>query len=191
MVMTMLSARLFALLAPSSLLLLLLVGASQTPRQRQIVSAIRTRAVAASAAASEQLIAELQQPAFRAALAQRGLPQLSELPGRALLRRLRAEAAVAEVVHNLVIWANESHGGAPCNAVTNPGGTACPSCLGWSVGNAQGMPRTPVFQQPQLDNLWELGVYGFVQPRDVVGWMNGPDTFEVGAIGCDPFSGKL
>eukprot|EP01052_Picozoa_sp_SAG31_P060514 SAG31_NODE_19682_length_594_cov_1.779798_1_plen_40_part_01 len=34
-------------------------------------------------------------------------------------------------------------------------------------------------------------LYGFVQPRDVVGWMNGPDTFEVGAIGCDPFSGKL
>ena len=45
------------------------------------------------------------------------------------------------------------------------------------------MPRTPVFVQPQLDNLWELGIHGYVEPHRVVGWMNGPDTFEVGAIG--------
>jgi hypothetical protein len=167
-----------------------LAEASQTPRQREIVSAIRTRAVAASAAASDELIAELQQPAFRAALAERGLPELSKQPGSALLARLRAEAAAAEVAHNLAIWANDTHDAA-CSAVTNPGGARCPSCLGWSVGNAQGMPRTPAFQQPQLDNLWELGVHGYVQPHDIVGWMNGPDTFEVGAIGCDPFTGSL
>jgi hypothetical protein len=165
-------------------------SSAQTPRQRQIVSAIRSRAIIASAAATTALIAELEQPEFRSQLAQRGLAELSKEPGRGLLERLRAEAAAAEVVHNLAIWANETDDAA-CNAVTDPAGAACPSCLGWSVGNAQGMPRTPVFQQPQLDNLWELGVHGFVQPHDVVGWMNGPDTFEVGAIGCDPFSAAL
>ncbi len=182
------SRMLLALLATSSLLAA--VGASQTPRQREIVAAIRTRAVAASVAASEALIVELEQPEFRSALAQRGLPELSRQSGRALLERLRAEAASAEIVHNLAIWANETSDAA-CNAVANPGGATCPSCLGWSVGNAQDMPRTPIFQRPQLDNLWELGAHGFVQPHHVVDWMSGPDTFEVGALGCDPFSGTL
>ena len=179
----------FLLLA---LLLLLpaLAPARQTPKQREIVAAIRSRAVVASAAASEALLLELERPDFRAALATRGLPELSSQPGATLRARLRAEAETAEVVHNLAIWANDTHDAA-CSAVTNPGGVSCPSCLGWSVGNAQGMPRTPAFLQPQLDNLWELGVHGYVAPHDVVGWMNGPDTFEVGAIGCDLFTGTL
>ena len=139
-----------------------LIEARQSARQRELVAAIRPSAVAASAAASDGLTTLLDSAAFRAALAARGLPGLAAQPAVALLERLRAEAAASEVAHNLALWTNES--AEDCG----------PSCTGWSVGNAQGMPRTPVFAQPQLDNLWELGVHGYVDPHDVVGWMNGP-----------------
>jgi hypothetical protein len=65
------------------------------------------------------------------------------------------------------------------------------SLTGWSVGNCEGMPRTPIFQLSTLDNLWCLGVHRYVQPKEVVDWMGGPDTFEVGALGCDPFTGSM
>ena len=39
--------------------------------------------------------------------------------------------------------------------------------------------------------MWALGYHGYVQPSTVRDWMGGPDTFEVGAVGCDPFTAQL
>jgi hypothetical protein len=157
------------------------VEARQTPEQRAIVSSLTAEAVAASAGATRYLLAELDSPALRAGLTQRGLRDLAKAPARVLLSRLRAEISAAELVHNLAILTNGS------------GGDICGSaCLGWSPGNCDGMPRTPISSNcSELNNLWALGTTGWVAPDTVRGWMGGPDTFEVGCVGCPPFTGTL
>ena len=68
---------------------------------------------------------------------------------------------------------------------------ACTYAVGWSPGNCQGMPRTPFFNLTSLGSLWTLGYERYVAPEVVRDWMGEPDTFEVGALGCDSFTSTL
>ena len=167
--------------APSAAALLP-VPPSWSPAQDRVLARLLPAAAAASSAATAELLAELNASSFRSALRHRlegtGFEELAAAPAGVLLGRLRAECSASEIVHNLAIW--------------TPNQTACgPACTGWSDGNCLGMPRTPAFTRPQLDNLWLLGRLGFETPDDVRGWMSLPDTFEVGDIGCDAFTGTL
>jgi hypothetical protein len=59
-------------------------------------------------------------------------------------------------------------------------------------------PRTPVFDRPQLDNLWLLGVETrpgngsvYVPPDTIVGWLWAAQTYEVAGLGCDQFTSSV
>ena len=182
------------------LVLLLILGAAQrqavlarqTPEQRAVVARLALAAVSASADATEPLLTELDSLAFRAALAQRGLAELAKSPAHTLLSRLRAEVAASEVVHNLALLTVGVHNLASAHTNDSSSEDSCGSaCLGWSPGNCDGMPRTPISNCTELNNLWALGFGGWVAPDTVRGWMGGPDTFEVGCVGCAPFTGTL
>ena len=67
----------------------------QTAAQRQLVAGWRAKAVAPSAAATQELLALLARPSMRAQLP----PPLRSLGARTLLARIEAQLAVTEVVH--------------------------------------------------------------------------------------------
>ena len=166
----------------------------QSPNQRAIVAAIRPRAVAASTRATPQLLRELDSRPFRTELGRQlagtGEAALAAAQSQVLLERLRAEASASEMVHNLAIWSAEDPASerrcAPCDC-------------GWACGSdTMNAPRTPVFDRPQLDNLWMLGVEMrpgngsvYVPPDTIVGWLWAAETYELAGLGCDPFTSSV
>ena len=94
----------------------------ETPRQREIIAALKVEAIASSAAATPSLLLLLQSDAFRDAARERGLtPSLYTAPATTILARLRAEAETAELVHNLALWTTNASEAADFG---------CPSCTG-------------------------------------------------------------
>ena len=154
----------------------------QTPIQRQLVATLTTNAALASNRATPHLLSALGDSKLSGLLKQRGLPELAALPPAELLARLRAEAAVSEITHNLALGNG---------SVGRHGPQACVECDGWAPGDDSGMSRTPLFAMETLPSLWALGVDGSVSPRDVAGWMRGADSVECGILGCPAFTGSL
>eukprot|EP01044_Picomonas_judraskeda_P001803 COSAG03_NODE_115_length_12417_cov_9.898945_8_plen_366_part_00 len=153
--------------------------ARQTSTQRALVARLTAAARVASSAASPLLLAALDDPEFRRMLHQRGLPQLAAAPPAMLLAQLRAEAAAAELTHNLALG----------NGTVRR--AKCAACDGWAPGADAGMTRTPLFAMDTLPSLWTLGLLGYADPGEVSGWMHGADAVECGVLGCPAFEGSL
>jgi hypothetical protein len=153
--------------------------ARQTNTQRALVGRLTAAARVASSAASPVLMAALDDPEFRRILHQRGLPQLAAASSAMLLAQLRAEAAAAEITHNLALG----------NGTVRHG--KCVACDGWAPGADAGMTRTPLFAIDTLPSLWTLGLLGYADPGEVSGWMHGADAVECGVLGCPAFQGSL
>lgn len=95
---------------------------ASTPRQLELVAALKQKAVAASAAATPTLVRILSSSKFRNALRDRGVdPSLYNAPASTILTRLRAEAEHSEIVHNLAIWTDN---------ISEAADYGCPSCTG-------------------------------------------------------------
>ena len=154
----------------------------QTPTQVALTERLTAEAAGASALATPRLLHALNSAELRQLLSQRGLPALAALPAAGLLQRLRAEAAVSELTHNLALG----------NGTVRRGGTGgCVSCDGWAPGDDSGMTRTNLLAMETLPSLWTLGVLGYAEPHSVAGWMNGADSVECGVLGCPAFTGAL
>ena len=83
---------------------------------------LREKAIAASQEATPALLHLVATKTFRAALKARGVQELLyNAPASELLARLRAEAASAEIVHNLAIWTDNA---------TEAADFGCSSCTG-------------------------------------------------------------
>jgi hypothetical protein len=154
----------------------------QTHIQEQLVAKLTANAALASSRATPKLLAALGDRELSRLLTQRGLPELAALPPAELLVRLRAEAAVSEITHNLAIGNGSvgRHQQQPCIA-----------CDGWAPGDDGGMSRTPLMEMETLPSLWTLGELGYVSPSNVAGWMRGADSVECGILGCPRFTGAL
>ena len=151
----------------------------QTATQRALVARLTADARAASAAATPALLAALATPELGQLLRQRGLPRLAAEPPAILLARLRAEAAAAEITHNLALG----------NGTVRRGESATSD--GWAPGADSSMTRTPLFAMDTLPSLWSLGLLGYAEPGQVAGWMRGADAVECGILGCPAFTGTL
>ena len=151
----------------------------QTATQRALVARLTANAKAASAAATPGLLAALADPELSELLRARGLPALAAEPPHRLLARLRAEAAAAELTHNLALG----------NGTVRRG--ECAACDAWATGADSSLTRTPLFAMETLPSLWTLGLLGYADADRVANWMRGADAVECGILGCPAFTGEL
>lgn len=139
----------------------------QSDYQRHAFKLIRARASLASRAATPSVLAALDDAGFRALLAQL-LPDFAALGAAELLRHLRDEIAVAEMIHNLPANTSEV-----------------------SAFNAVDADLAMLSEMSYLPNQWEVGYVraNRSEPGTLLEWMLPQAAAETGMYGLRPFTG--
>jgi hypothetical protein len=167
---------LVAMLGPA---VLLLVSAERPPfmsaSQRELVANIARAAAPASAAATPALLVALDGPALRAALAQ-CCPRVARLSATQLLAAFEAEAAVAEITHNIQArtpadWREHF----------------CINCADAELAQLNNQP--PNNMTDYLPNMYELALVNVSDHFDLaMPWVGCQTVFETSIFGFKPFS---
>jgi hypothetical protein len=165
------------------LLVLLLAGAAaraerppfMSAAQHSIVRNIEKDAAPASAAATPQLLAALDDAALRQTLSE-CCPEVASLTASELLARFEAEAAVAEITHNIQPRTPQdwrSH--------------YCINCADAELDQLNNHP--PNNMTDYLPNMYELALLNVSNHMDLaMTWVGCQTVFETSIFGFAPFS---